>query len=84
MERELILKKIDNAANMWEKTKDPKYKDLWYKLIKEFVNGTDYFKRRTISVSSCHKKDDGTYLVIGRSKLHGSVRHTKTKTNRIR
>jgi hypothetical protein len=32
-------KKIDNIANLWEKTKDPKYKDLWYQLVKEFANG---------------------------------------------
>ena len=32
-----ILDKINEAANMWNKTKDPKYKDLWYKLIKEFA-----------------------------------------------
>ncbi len=31
-----LLKKIDKAAVMWNKTKDPKYKDLWYKLIKTF------------------------------------------------
>ena len=79
-----LLEKIDEAANNWNKTKDIKYKNLWYKLIKEFVNGVDYFKRRTISVSSCHKADDGTYLVIGRSRLHGPMRNTKTKTNRIR
>jgi len=79
-----LLEKIDEAANNWNKTKDIKYKNLWYKLIKEFVNGVDYFKRRTVSVSSCHKADDGTYLVIGRSRLHGPMRNTKTKTNRIR
>jgi hypothetical protein len=28
-------KKIDEAANKYNKTKDPKYKDLWYKLVKE-------------------------------------------------
>jgi hypothetical protein len=38
MAREQILKKIDNAANMWEKTKDPRYKALWYQLIREFAN----------------------------------------------
>ncbi len=84
MEHGLLLTKIDDAANMWNKTKDQKYKDLWYKLVKEFVNGSDYFKRRTVSVSSCHKRDDGTYLVIGKSRLHGDMRDTKTKTKRIR
>ena len=79
-----MQKKIDDAANMWNKTKDPYYKNLWYKLIKEHVNGTNNFKRRTVSVNSCVKADDGTYIFIGTSKLHGPVRDTKTKTNRLR
>ena len=37
----MTLKKIDEAANLWEKTKNPKYKDLWYKLVKEFANVQD-------------------------------------------
>ena len=84
MEHESALKKIDDVAIMWNKTKDPQYKDLWYKLIKEFADGFDYFKRRTVSINSCHKADDGTYIFIGTSKLHGPVRDTKTKTNRLR
>ena len=75
--------KIDEAANNYNKTKDPYYKNLWYKLIKEYVNGTNYFKRRIVSINSCHKADDGTYIFIGTSKLHGPVRHSKVKTNRI-
>jgi hypothetical protein len=84
MEQGPILKRIDDAANQWNKTKDPQYKDLWYKLIKEFADGADYFKRRTVSISSCHKNNNGEYLIIGTSKLHGPVRDTKTKTNRLR
>ena len=79
-----MQKKIDDAAIMYNKTKDPYYKDLWYKLIKEHVNGTNNFKRRIVSVNSCVKADDGTYIFIGTSKLHGPVRDTKTKTNRLR
>ena len=52
-------KKIDNIANLWEKTKDPKYKNLWYKYIKEYVNGPNNIKRRTVSTDSSHKTDDG-------------------------
>ena len=37
----MTLKKINESANLWEKTKDPKYKDLWYKLVKEFAHGRD-------------------------------------------
>ena len=79
-----LQQKIDEAANNYNKTKDLQYKDLWYKLIKEFANGPDYFKRRIVSVSACHKNDNGEYLIIGRSRLYGSMRDTKTKVNRIR
>ena len=75
---------LDTIANLWNKTKDPKYKELWYKKIKENTNGTNNFKRRTLSINSCHKANDGTYVFIGTSKLHGDVRDTKAKTNRIR
>jgi len=54
-----ILTKIDKAAVMWEKTKDPQYKDLWYKLIKEFANGTYNFKRWTVSTNTSNKRNNG-------------------------
>ena len=78
-----MQKKIDEAAQMWEKTRDPKYKTLWYKLIKEHVNGTNNFKRRTVSVNSCHKANDGTYIFVGTSKLHGPVRNTSNEVDGI-
>ena len=37
-----MMKKIDDAANMWNKTRDPQYKKLWYNLIKEFADGKDF------------------------------------------
>ena len=30
------MKEIDELAIMWNKTKDPVYKDKWYKAIKNF------------------------------------------------
>ena len=69
MAQEHLLTKIDDAAIMWNKTKDPKYKDLWYKLIKEWANGVNNTERRIVSVSAVNKRDDGTYLVIGKSRL---------------
>ena len=78
-----LLKKIDDAAIMWNKTKDSKYKDLWYKLIKDNY-GTNNFKRRIVSINSCVKNDDGTYTFIGTSKLYGTVRDTTRKTKRLR
>ena len=35
----IILKQINEIANLWNKTKNPKYKDLWYKVVKEFADG---------------------------------------------
>ena len=78
-----LLKKIEDAAIMWNKTKDSKYKDLWYKLIKDNY-GTNNFQRRTLSINSCHKADDGTYIFIGTSRLHGDMRDTPRKTKRVR
>ena len=52
-----MLEKIDEAANNWNKTKDSKYKDLWYKLIKEYVNGTNNLEQRPVSINSSDKKN---------------------------
>jgi len=46
--------------------------------------GTNNFQRRTLSINSCVKNDDGTYTFIGTSKLHGTVRDTEAKTKRVR
>ena len=49
-------KKIDEVANLWNKTRDPKYKEEWYKLIKEFVNGLNTIERRPLSSSSSNER----------------------------
>ena len=51
-------KDLNSLANLWNKTKNPIYKDLWYKEIKEMY-GSNTSKRRTISPSVCHKRNDG-------------------------
>ena len=61
-----MQKKIDDAAIMWNKTKDPKYKEEWYKLIKEYVGGSYNIERWNVSVSSVNKADDGTYVISGK------------------
>ena len=48
------------------------------------TNGTNNSKRRIVSISSCHKADDGTYVFVGKSKLYGPVRDTKNKTDNVR
>ena len=65
-----ILDQIDKLANDYNKTKDPELKKLWYKLVKEFADsGLNSSKRRVVSVSGCHKGDDGGYVITGRSRL---------------
>ena len=65
----MTQKKIDELANLWEKTKDPKYKDLWYKLIKEYTNGINNLERRTVSTDYSHKTDDGWNSVDKQRRL---------------
>ena len=52
-----MQKKIDELANLWNKTKDPKYKDLWYKLVKEY--GPNNTKRWIVSTTSSDKRNNG-------------------------
>ena len=66
MVRDVLSKEIDRAAVMWERTRDPKYKELWYKLVKEWANGFNNSKRRIVSISSVNKTDDGTYIISGK------------------
>ena len=51
------LQKLDEVANLYNKTKDPKYKDQWYKLIEEFVNGIDNTDRRIVSFNNRRKRN---------------------------
>ena len=53
-----MMQKIDEAASMWEKTKDPKYKDEWYRLIRRFNNGLNIIERRVVSSSRSDKRND--------------------------
>ena len=59
----MITKDLDSLANLWNKTKNPKYKKLWYKTVKE-TYGSNTIKRRTLSFGICHKRDDDGYRII--------------------
>ena len=60
---------LDDLAREYHRTKDPELKKLWYEKVKEWANGSYNLKRRIVSVSSVNKRDDGTYLIIGKSRL---------------
>ncbi len=74
---------LDELANEYNKNKDKYVYDLWFKKVKEWADGVNNTERRIVSVSAINKRDDGTYLVIGKSRLHGSVRDTKNKINKL-
>ena len=76
--------RIDKAANDYNRTKDKKYKNLWYKLIREYVNGSYHFERRVIPINSSVKTDDGRYQVIRQPKLLRLVRRAKVKAIGLR
>ena len=63
----MTLEKINDLANLWEKTKNPKYKDLWYKLVKEFANGKD------ISNTNSSTRRDVTKRKVRPIKTDGSA-----------
>ena len=65
----MTLEKINELANLWEKTKDPKYKDLWYKYVKEWSNGTNNTKRWVVSTNTSDEGNNGRYRVIKQPKL---------------
>ena len=64
-----MMQKIDAAANMWEKTKDPKYKDEWYRLIRRFNDGLNIIERRVVSTSRSNKRNDEGNRIVGYSRL---------------
>jgi len=47
-------------------------------------NGSNNTERRIVSISAINKADDGTYVFVGKSRLYGSMRDTKSKTNNVR
>ena len=49
---------LDKLASDYNKTKDPKLRDLWYKKIKELAHGDGYynFKGRTLPLDLSSRK----------------------------
>ena len=51
------LKRIDQAAKDWDRTRDEKYKKLWYDLIRKVDSGPNYTIRRRLQSSAGDKAD---------------------------
>ena len=63
------MREIDELANLWEKTKDPKYKALWYQYVKEWADGTNNSERRFVSTSSSIQADNGRNNITRSSSI---------------
>jgi hypothetical protein len=59
-----IIDQLDEAAKNWNRTKNSKYKEEWYKLIKEFANGPYNNTRRNVDSCTSDQTNDGTYNII--------------------
>ena len=49
---------LDKLANEYNKTKDPRYKEAWYRKIKEVAYGTNSIDRWNISSGRGDKRND--------------------------
>jgi len=64
-----MMQEIDRVANLWEQTKNPKYKDLWYKLIREWNNGFNTTKRWDVSSSRSNERNDEGNNTVKQGRL---------------
>ena len=53
-----LQNRIDKAADDYNRTKDDKYKKLWYQLVRS-IDGDHSLKRRPIPVTTSVKTDTG-------------------------
>ena len=58
----MTQRKIDEAALMYNKTKDRKYKYLWYELIKE-TYGPNNINGWNVSSSASDQGDDEKHII---------------------
>ena len=57
-----MQKQIDETANLWNKTKDPKYKKLWYKLVNKYGIVLNSFRKSDVSSDRDGNKGNNTRL----------------------
>ena len=63
-----LQNRIDKAANEYNRTKDNKYKKLWYQLVRS-IDGHHSLKRRDIPTDTSVKTDPGWNSFDKRNKL---------------
>ena len=58
MSHKKISDNLDAIANEYHKTKDPYYKDLWYKKIKEVTSGINHTSGGDLQSNTGHERND--------------------------
>ena len=54
----LTQNQLDKIANLYNKTKEPRYKEQWYKEIRKKY-GSNIIKRWNLLFGKCYKTNDG-------------------------
>ena len=52
----ILQKRLDELAVLYNKSKNERYKKLWYKLIRE-AYGSDNTRRWTVSINTSYKEN---------------------------
>ena len=68
IKRMITQRKIDEVAILWSKTKNPKYKQQWYQLVRSLY-GSDNTKRWNVHSNSSDKTNDERCNVIWPAKF---------------
>ena len=58
MSHKKISDNLDAIANEYHKTKDPYYKDLWYKKIKEVISGINHTSGWDLQSDTSYERND--------------------------
>ena len=65
----VTLQKINDVAIMWNKTKNPRYKNLWYKLIKEWAYDKNLSNTNTTVRWNISKRKTRFFKTGGSSRM---------------
>jgi len=68
----ITQRKINEVANLWNKTKNPKYKNEWYRLVRTLY-GPNNIKRWNVHSNPSNKTDDERCNVIRPAKFFRSL-----------
>jgi len=75
-------KQIDEAAILWNKTNDPYYKDLWYRLIKECY-GENVNNISSVVRWNVNKREIGFHSTNGGTRVSNVRRRSQRNNSKV-